>query len=308
MEVVYTELQQLMYFKVAAECENLSKASEKLYISQPALSKIIQRLERDLETELFHRQGKTLRLNEAGKIVLAYTNEILQSLSDMRQSLHGIQSRSDHLSIVTNLPNLIRYVLPLCQKENRHLMLRGEYLEAFRSARSLLESNACDIVISDRAEDAPGLTCIPLLQDRLLLNVPENHPLLTKKWVDYHDLDGIELLETESTRSSRSCQIVKELLIQNKINVSFIPTLDVGSLSYLLEASDHCIVTSAMTSRFWVPPKRFGIPFRHPDAKIDYYALYLSEKSEQYKTFIKWLKNWCLWANQMFISDCPPDF
>lgn len=146
------ELQQLTYFKAAAEFENLSRAAEELYISQPALSKVIRRLEADLGTELFDRQGKTVRLNDTGRIALAYTNEILQSVENMRDSLYEQRLCSNHLLVISNLPNLIRYVIPCCLQENEGLKISGRYMQSIHSAEMLLKSNICDIVVSDKEE------------------------------------------------------------------------------------------------------------------------------------------------------------
>ena len=60
------ELTQLKYFLEAAKTENLSKAARDLHISQPSLSKAIQKLEEELGTPLFQRSGRHLRLNQNG--------------------------------------------------------------------------------------------------------------------------------------------------------------------------------------------------------------------------------------------------
>ncbi len=61
------ELQQLRYFILAAETQNLSLAAKQLGISQPSLSRSITRLENDLGVKLFSRSGKKITLNERVK-------------------------------------------------------------------------------------------------------------------------------------------------------------------------------------------------------------------------------------------------
>lgn len=54
---------QLQYFQMVAQLENISRAAEALHVSQPSLTKMIQRLERDVGTPLFDREKKRIRLN-----------------------------------------------------------------------------------------------------------------------------------------------------------------------------------------------------------------------------------------------------
>lgn len=64
------KLNDIHYFIVIAEEKNISSAASRLYISQPALSQFLQKLERELNTSLFTRTEKGLSLTEAGRIYL----------------------------------------------------------------------------------------------------------------------------------------------------------------------------------------------------------------------------------------------
>lgn len=64
------KLNDIHYFIVIAEEKNISSAASRLYISQPALSQFLQKLERELNTNLFTRTEKGLSLTEAGRIYL----------------------------------------------------------------------------------------------------------------------------------------------------------------------------------------------------------------------------------------------
>ena len=66
------ELNQLHYFVAVARCENITRAAKELFITQPALSRVILRLEQELGTPLFDRHGGRVTLNEHGKAFLRY--------------------------------------------------------------------------------------------------------------------------------------------------------------------------------------------------------------------------------------------
>ena len=71
------KMQQLEYFITVSQCGSLGKAAEKLFTSQPNVSKVIHSLETDLGTELFERTTRGLRLNGYGKAIYDYANGIL---------------------------------------------------------------------------------------------------------------------------------------------------------------------------------------------------------------------------------------
>ena len=81
------ELTQLKYFLEAAKTENLSQAARNLHISQPSLSKAIQKLEEELGAPLFHRDGRRLRLNQNGKAFLEKTAPAVAQLQAAQQQL-----------------------------------------------------------------------------------------------------------------------------------------------------------------------------------------------------------------------------
>ena len=62
-------LNQYYIFYVVAACNSFSKAAVKLYISQPAVSKSVARLEEELGTALFYRMNKGVRLTDAGEVL-----------------------------------------------------------------------------------------------------------------------------------------------------------------------------------------------------------------------------------------------
>ena len=84
------------YFIAIAEEGSISKAAERLYISQPSLSKYLKRLEENFGEELFCRESYPLKLTKAGELYLSYVKELtkketrlLEELSYLRNSEAG---------------------------------------------------------------------------------------------------------------------------------------------------------------------------------------------------------------------------
>ncbi len=80
-------LKQLQYFKKAAEAKNITQAADELFIAQPALSKSIIDLEKELGVALFDRNGKKVALNHNGEILYKYAQKIQFTMTDLENEL-----------------------------------------------------------------------------------------------------------------------------------------------------------------------------------------------------------------------------
>lgn len=96
------ELQQLKYFKAAADIGKISEAAESLFVSAPALSTSISRLEKELGFPLFDRTNNRILLNTQGQIFLKYVNQIFASLESAKQELRqSLLPQNPHISILS---------------------------------------------------------------------------------------------------------------------------------------------------------------------------------------------------------------
>ena len=90
------ELTQLRYFQVAANYEHISRAAEALNISQPALSTMITRLEKELNVPLFDHNGRSIVLNENGRRFLKRVNHILTEVDSSKRELQEMANEHDN--------------------------------------------------------------------------------------------------------------------------------------------------------------------------------------------------------------------
>ena len=96
------ELQQLKYFKAAADIGKISKAAESLFVSAPALSTAISRLEKELGFPLFDRTNNRIILNAQGQILLKHVNQVFDSLESAKQELQqSLLPQSPRLSLLS---------------------------------------------------------------------------------------------------------------------------------------------------------------------------------------------------------------
>ena len=72
------ELRELRYFLAVANEESISKASETLYVTQPNLSRQMQKLEKELGQQLFIRGSRKITLTEAGRLLKKRAEELIE--------------------------------------------------------------------------------------------------------------------------------------------------------------------------------------------------------------------------------------
>lgn len=91
------DFHQLYYFKAIAESKTMSEAAEKLHISQPSLSRALRQIEEETGVQLFDRKGRTLVLNEAGKIALRCANTALNALERVSLEVELYQQKKEQV-------------------------------------------------------------------------------------------------------------------------------------------------------------------------------------------------------------------
>ena len=84
------DIQQLAYFSKVAEFQNISKAAEVLYVTQPALTRTIKKLEEELDCKLFYRQGKSIVLTENGKLLQDRARVLLQTMRNVKDEVSSL--------------------------------------------------------------------------------------------------------------------------------------------------------------------------------------------------------------------------
>lgn len=91
------DFHQLYYFKAIAESKTMSEAADKLHISQPSLSRALRQIEEETGVQLFDRKGRSLVLNDVGKIALRGANTALNALDRVSLEVELYQKKKEHV-------------------------------------------------------------------------------------------------------------------------------------------------------------------------------------------------------------------
>ena len=186
------ELRHLQYFLTLAEELNFSRAARRLHIAQPSLSQQIQQLERELETELFDRGVRPIRLTNAGNLLLgdayALVSDAEATAREVRRAGRGQVGR---LGIGYSYGGLYDLVLSLLKR------LRSEWPAANMAIHQLpereqvpaLRTRRVDVVVGRITEPlTPDVMLRPLRDERLIAILPTCHPLAAEETVKLGEL------------------------------------------------------------------------------------------------------------------------
>lgn len=171
------ELLQLQYFRTVARMEHMTKAAQDLRIAQPALSKTIARLEKDVGVPLFDRDGRKIRLNAFGKAFLNKVEAALTLLEEGQKEvsdLAGLEHGSIHLATST----LDRLSEPLNAFLSLHPNVNFRITQAsMEEMAHLIEVGEVDICFTPLPMERPDFSALSVLNEDVYLAVPPAHRL-----------------------------------------------------------------------------------------------------------------------------------
>ena len=145
---MYQNLSSYRIFYTVANTKNISKAAKELYISQPAISKSIQKLEESLGTKLFERSSRGVALTDSGELLYTHVKSAFETLSIGEDRLRrSIELGIGHLTIGVS-STLCKYVLlPYLKefiKENPHINISIS-CQSTNQTLKLLEEEKLDV-------------------------------------------------------------------------------------------------------------------------------------------------------------------
>lgn len=173
-------LNELNYILCIAKHQNLTKAARELYISQPTLSKFLQKTERELDTKLFHRIDNGYVPTPIGRQYLNYAKKMLDLQNDWEKELMDLKEmNTGELNIAFPLMRsscLIPKVLPLFHE--KHPGIRLNFLEeTYAIQEKLLLDDTVDFAIFSESSPHPRLCYEEIGKEEILLVCSHYHPL-----------------------------------------------------------------------------------------------------------------------------------
>ena len=240
------DLRHLETFVAVAREQHVTRAAETLHYAQSTVSAHVQALERELGLPLFDREGRGVRLTEAGARLRGYADRLLALEREARRAVADDGTPTGQL-VITAGESLCTYRLPalLTAYQRRHPAVRLSLLPERVADR--LVSGTADVGVEWEVTDLPADVASAVLTDEpLVLVAPVQHhlaqqdrvegadladePLLLTEPGCYHDL-LIDRLKAEGVRPTRvqefvSIEAIKQCVMAG-MGLSFLPEFTV---------------------------------------------------------------------------------
>ena len=221
-------LNHLAIFHAVAEEGSVTRAAERLRISQPAVSKTLRDLERSLGMALFHRLSKGVELTEAGEILRGYARQIFELESEAGRALSELRSLERGRLAIGASTTIGVYLLPeICARFRSTFPGIEVHLEIANTAqiqRRLLR-NELDLSLTEGFLAAPEIQAEILGHDEIVCIAPPGHALLREKNLPVARLLREPLLWREAGSGTRA--VVEQALAE--LGLSAPALLSLGS-------------------------------------------------------------------------------
>ncbi len=206
-------LHHLRVFTSVAEHGGFSRAALVLRISQPAVSKSVRELEREVGSQLFERGGRAPRLTEAGSVLFTRGRELFAVERSAEEELRVLRGLAGGVLRIGASTTVVTYVLPpyLARFHAAHplVQLRVASANTRDIARRLLERRL-DIALVEGPVDDPRLEVRAWRDDELVVIGPADHPLASRRRVPLDEIAAEPFIVRE--RGSGTRRVAEQVL------------------------------------------------------------------------------------------------
>lgn len=184
------ELDQLRYFLKIAEKGNFTRAAAELNLSQPALSRSIQKLEEELGQPVFDRKSRSVSLNDTGTLLQSRAQQILSVVEDTKAEITD-DGESGCIRLGA-IPTIAPFFLPDVLRQFSESYPKANLVVQENTTDHLLKSltqGEIDLAILALPVPAKYLELEELFKEELLLVLPPDHALVEKKEIRLVDVE-----------------------------------------------------------------------------------------------------------------------
>lgn len=185
------DFKQLEYFKTIKEEGSISRAAEKLYISQQGLSKAVHALEKELDCSLFERSSRGVMLTEAGTVLMKHVEQVLMERDAIVREMSKFR---EHSRLAIHMAIGSRFSLPKGLFKDYADVYPDVELDVheLKSETCLynLEHGKADVAVVISPQRKPGYCYEPIKKEKIALVMVKECELAERKKITLTDLEG----------------------------------------------------------------------------------------------------------------------
>ncbi len=231
---MHLTLQQLKLFEAVSRLNSYTRAAEELFLSQPAVSIQVKRLEEQAGLPLLEKIGKRIIPTAAGKIVYSASIDILARVADLNSSIEELEGSVKgvlQLSVVSIAKYFLPDLLDAFLQQYPEVVPKLKFTNRARVMERLM-NNDDDFVIMGQIPKDDNLDARPFLTNIIGIVAPANHPLTKKHNIPVEELAHHRFLNREIGSGTR--HVFDQLLEDCGVKIE--PYIELGSSEALKQA------------------------------------------------------------------------
>ncbi|MDO9365926.1 MAG: LysR substrate-binding domain-containing protein [Methylotenera sp.] len=209
-------LSELRFVVAIAKERNFRRASEKCFVSQPALSLAIKKLEQDLGVMIFERSRTDINPTPIGEKIIEQAIKVLEQANHIREIAkqgNNQLSGAFRLGLIYSVgPYLLPEIIPILRQSAPDMPLDVE--ENLTAQLELqLKNGVIDAAVVALPFDVPGINTLPLYDEKYVVMVPIDHHWANRQLIEAHELieEHVLLLNAGHCYSHQVLQACPEL-------------------------------------------------------------------------------------------------
>jgi DNA-binding transcriptional LysR family regulator len=218
-------LHQLDVFASVAKNKSITKAAKELFMSQPAVSIQVKKLQEHFDIDLIEVIGKQLYLTDAGVELYNSQKKIkneLKSLEMALDELKGVMKGKLSIVVVSTAKYFMPYILGKFRNELPQVQISLKVTDR-NEVTSQLKENTSDLAVYSQLPEGIALEQIEFLSNPLVLAASPDHQLADKKNIQWKDLEKYDFLIRETGSGTRL--VMERLLNEENIDPEMVMEL-----------------------------------------------------------------------------------
>jgi DNA-binding transcriptional LysR family regulator len=269
-------LQQLRGFYYAAKAKSVSKAAERMALSQPSVSLQIKALERELRAELFQRRGPKIELTRDGEQLLQLARPLVEAIDHLEETFESVRDSIERGTVnIAAGGSTIQYLLPQYiakyAKQFPEVDLRLHNVTG-KAGLVLLRQDEVDFAIGPMLELPPDIEFHPIVTYEPMLITPTDHELAHRTRLSLKDIARYPLILPPKAQSTY--RFVEEVFERHSLPLNI--RLEVGGYDVIKRyvelglgisiVMSHCLQNSdrlhSASLRRWFGKRPYGVVLR----------------------------------------------
>ena len=261
-----------------ARCGTLSAAAEELHVSQPSLSRSMQKLEQEIGVPLFERTKNRIGLNSCGRVAAEYAQRIIEQQNDMVAGVRAAYRAEHTIDVGGCAPMPLSDIAVLLTRFYPEFAVSSEILDD-ETLRQKLSNGTIQLAIFHRPPEEEGLIWKVCGHERLCACLPRGHQLADRETLRLRDLAGLTFLQ--HSKVGFWYPLVKSGIPGAK----FLLQDEYDTFSELLLSSAIPSFSTDVTIRRYNkdPLHRVNVPLSDPEVNVTYYLACRQEQRRRFR-------------------------